>query len=251
MGSKMMGTCAVLAFRAPRRRIVRSAAILPTFSGASSLVKVRATLIPVVALHRAIGSLRDRDRCHGTIRSAVFADETVRVGENFVSGGGVEGSAFGVFDAGIEVERGLFGAAGVVDAIGSGKRIDIFVIEGEVPLKLAELIGGGDTAEGIFGGDLGEFERGVHHAVEAGFGEIAGVGAGGALSEEDADSDGFGAGFFQSLGLAEADEGGEFVTFADDAFGGGGTSGHGAADDVGGDFAKVGGQFGGASFEFS
>ena len=170
----------------------------------------------------------------------VFADEAVRVGENFVSGGGVEGSAFGILDAGIEIERGLFGAAGVVDAVGAGERVNVFVVEIEIALKLAELIGGGDSTEGIFGGDLRQFESGVHHAVEAGFGEIAGVGAGGALSEEDADSDGLGAGFFQGLGLAEADERGEFVAFADDAFGGGGASGHGAADDVGGDFAEVG-----------
>ena len=43
MGSKTIGTCAVFALRAPRRRSVRSAAILPTFSGASSLFSVRAT----------------------------------------------------------------------------------------------------------------------------------------------------------------------------------------------------------------
>ena len=110
------------------------------------------------------------------------------------------------------------------------------------------MVGVGDSAEGIFGGDLREFEGGLHHAVEAGFGEIAGVGAGGALSEEDADSDGLGAGFFQGFDLAEADERGEFVAFADDAFGGGGAACHGAGDDVGGDFAEVGCEF--RVFEF-
>ena len=74
---------------------------------------------------------------------------------------------------------------------------------------------------------------------------------GGALSEEDADADGFRAGFFQGLDLAEADESGEFVAFADDAFGGGGASGHGASDDVLGDFAEVGFEFRVSSFEFS
>ena len=55
-------------------------------------------------------------------------------------------------------------------------------------------------------------------------GEIAGMSAGGALSEEHAHADGTRAGFLQRLDLAEADEGGEFVAFADDAFGGGGAT---------------------------
>ena len=40
------------------------------------------------------------------------------------------------------------------------------------------------------------------------------------------------AGFFQGFDLAQANQGGEFIAFADDAFGGGGAAGHGAADDV-------------------
>ena len=100
--------------------------------------------------------------------------------------------------------------------------------------------GFGNSAEGIFRSDLREFERGLDHAVEAGAGEVAGVGAGGALAEEDADADGARAGFFQGFDLAEADERGEFVAFADYAFGGGGAAGHGAADDVRGELAKIG-----------
>ena len=40
------------------------------------------------------------------------------------------------------------------------------------------------------------------------------------------------AGFFQGFDLAEAHERGEFVAFADHAFGGSRAAGHGAADDV-------------------
>ena len=127
---------------------------------------------------------------------------------------------------------------------GAGKRVDVFVIEIEIAAELAKLTARGDSAEGIFGGDLGEFESGLHHAVEASAGEVAGVGAGGALSEEDAHADGLRAGFFQGLDLAEADERGEFVAFADDAFGGGGAAFHGAGDDVLGDVAQVSFGFG-------
>ncbi len=62
---------------------------------------------------------------------------------------------------------------------------------------------------------------------------------GGALSEEDADSDRFGAGFLQGFNLAEADKRGKFVAFADDAFGGGGSAFHGTGDDVLRDFFQV------------
>ena len=47
-----------------------------------------------------------------------------------------------------------------------------------------------------------------------------------------AHADGARAGFFQCFDLAQANQRGEFVAFADYAFGGGGASGHGAADDV-------------------
>ena len=202
---------------------------------------------PVIALHRAIVGLRDGNGGDGAVGAAVFADESVGVGEDFVAGGGVEGSAFGVFDARVEIEGGFFGAAGIVDAIGAGERVDVFVIEIEVGGELAELGGLGDASEGIFGGDLGKLESGVHHAVEAGRRKVTGEGAGGALAAEDADSDGAGAGFFQGLDLAEADERGEFIAFADDAFGGSGASVHGLADDVLGEGAEVGFECGVAS----
>ena len=55
-------------------------------------------------------------------------------------------------------------------------------------------------------------------------------------------------GLLQSLDLAQADESGKFIALADDAFGGGGASGHGAADDVLGHFAEIGFQFLGSGF---
>src|SRR5262249_27816094 len=96
-----------------------------------------------------------------------FADKAVRVGENFASGSGVERATFGVLDARIEVECGFFGAARVLDALGSGQRVDIFVEKVEIAGELAELVGLGDAAERIFGGDLRKLERGLEHAVEA------------------------------------------------------------------------------------
>ena len=112
----------------------------------------------------------------------------MRVGEDLASGGGIERSAFRVLDARIEVERGFFRAAGVVDAVGAGERVDVFVIEIKIAGKLAELIGRGDPPEGIFRCNLRELQRGLQHAVEAGFGEIARISRGTALSKEDTDS---------------------------------------------------------------
>src|SRR5580693_5432462 len=107
-----------------------------------------------------------------------------------MAGGGVERSAVGILDAGIEVERSLFGTAGVVDAVRARERVDIFVVEIEIAGELAELRGFGDSAERIFRGDLREFQSGLHHAVEAVTGEVAGVGAGGTLAIEYAHADG-------------------------------------------------------------
>ena len=91
----------------------------------------------------------------------------------------------------------------------------------------------------IFRRDLRKLQRGLHHAVEALRGEIAGVGAGRALAIKHAHADGSRSGFFQRFDLAEAHQRGEFIAFADYAFGGGGAAIHGAADDVLGEIAEV------------
>ena len=83
----------------------------------------------------------------------------------------------------------------------------------------------------VFGGDLRQGERGRDQGVEALAREVAGVGGGGALAEEDTQADGFGARFLQSLYIAHADEGGEFRAVADDGFGSGGAGLHGGGDD--------------------
>ncbi len=83
--------------------------------------------------------LGDGDGSNGAIGAAVFAEETVGVGQNFVSGGGVEGSAVGVLETRVEIERGFFGAAGVVDALGAGERVDVFVVEIERAGKLSRV----------------------------------------------------------------------------------------------------------------
>ena len=175
----------------------------------------------------------------------------MRVGENFVSGGGVERSAFAVLDARIKIKRGFFRATRVIDAIGAGQRINIFVIEIEVAGNRTELRRLGDAAKRIFRGDFRQFQRRLHHAVEACAGKIAGVGAGRALSEEHAHANRLRSGFFQSLDLAETYQRGEFIAFADHAFGGGGATGHGAADDILRDFAEIGFSFRASSFELS
>ena len=82
---------------------------------------------PVVALHGAVFRLRDGHGGDRTIRAAVLADESVGVGQDFVAGGGVERSAFGILDARVVVERGFLGAAGVVDALFAGQRVHVGV----------------------------------------------------------------------------------------------------------------------------
>ena len=175
----------------------------------------------------------------------------MRVGQDFVAGGGVERAAFGILDARVVVERGFLGAAGVVDALFAGKRVDVGGVEIEIARERAELRGLGNAAEGIFRGDFGQLQRGLQHAVESFAGEVAGIRAGGTLAVKDAHADGARAGFFQRFDLAEADERGEFVAFADYAFGGGGAAGHGAADDVLREFAKISFQFLVSSFQLS
>ena len=58
--------------------------------GRLQLLQAARHRIPVIALHAAVFRLRDGNRRNRTIRPPVFADESVRVRENFVPGGGVE-----------------------------------------------------------------------------------------------------------------------------------------------------------------
>ena len=233
-----MGTCGGLCLARAQAAQRALGGDLSDFLGRIQLLERARDRVPVVALHGAIFRLRNGDGRHRAVGASIFADESVRVREDFVSGSGVERSAFAVLDARIEIERGFFRATRVVDAIGAGQGVDVFVIEIEIAGNRTELRRLGDSAERIFRGDLRQFQRRLHHAIEACAGKIAGVGAGRALSEEHAHANRLRSGFFQSLDLAETDERGEFIAFADHAFGGSSATGHGAADDILRDFRR-------------
>ena len=139
MGSKTIGTCAVLAFRAPKRRKRAFGSDFADMLGGIEAAQLARDREPVIALHRAVFSLRNGDGGNRTIRPPVFADEAVRVGEDFVPSGGIERSAVRVLDARVEIERGFFGAARVVDAFFAGQRIDVGGIKIEIAGKLSRV----------------------------------------------------------------------------------------------------------------
>ncbi len=125
------------------------------------------------------------------------------------------------------------------------------MVEIEIARERAKLRSLGNPAERIFRGNLCQLQRGFHHALETLAGKVAGVGAGSALPEENPHPDGLRARLFQSFDLAEANQGGEFVAFANHAFGGSGAAVHGAAHDVLGEIAQVSFNFGTSSFNLS
>ena len=91
---------------------------------------------------------RDGHGGNRAVGAPVFAHKAVRVGQHLASGGGVEGAAFGVLDARVEVERGPLGPAGIVDALGGGQRVDVVVIEIEVAGERSQLRASGRPASG-------------------------------------------------------------------------------------------------------
>src|ERR1700686_1386121 len=88
--------------------------------------------IPVIALHGAVLVLCDGDSRDRTVRSPVFADKAVRIRQNFSAGSGVKRSAVRVLDARVDIERSLLGAARVLNALGTGQRVNVLVIELQV-----------------------------------------------------------------------------------------------------------------------
>ena len=112
-------------------------------------------------------------------------------------GGGIEVAAGGVLDAGVDGEGGGLAAAGDLDALGGRKVMDIVEVEGEIGairgMVLAELAGVGEAGEGVFAGDAGEVERGLHEAVEGVGGEVRRGDAGDAEAAKDAQAEGAGA----------------------------------------------------------
>src|ERR1700733_11306008 len=175
----------------------------------------------------------------------------MRVSQNFVAGGGVKRSAFRILDARVEIKRRFFGAAGVVEGIRAGPGINILVIKVEVTGERAQLRGFRNPAKWIFRCDLRKLQRGLHHPVEAGAGEITGVGAGSTLAIKHAHANRSRTGFFQRFDLAETDQRGEFIAFAHYALGNRGAAVHGTADDVLRNLAKISFQFRVSGFELS
>jgi hypothetical protein len=149
-----------------------------------------------------------------------------------VTGSGIERAAVRILDARIGIERGLFCAASIFDAIGTRQRVDILRIEIKIAGNGSQMFLLGDSGEWIFGSDLRQLKSGTEHAVEATAGEVAGMSAGGTLAEEHAHANGFRSGFFLGFDLPEAHQRRKFVAFADDALGGAGAVLHGAADYV-------------------
>ena len=195
--------------------------------------------VPVVALHLAVFRLRDGDSGDRGVGTAVVADEATGVGKYLASSGGVEASSVTVLDAGIGGERGGLGAAGVVDALIAGKRVDVFVVKVEI---LGELTKGGcfrESGEWVLGGNAGESNGSGDKMFDAFGAQVAGRGACGALTEEDAKADSTGSGFLESVDLAKANESGKFIALANDDFGVGGSGAHGFGDDVGGELVQV------------
>ena len=75
--------------------------------------------------------------------------------------------AFGVGDARIAVERGFFGALGLVDFERRFELRDVVVVELQVAGERAEFGGIGQAGVRIFGGDFGQFDGRLHHVRDA------------------------------------------------------------------------------------
>ena len=165
----------------------------------------------------------------------------MRVGQHFAAGSSVERAAFGVLDARVSVERGFFGATGIVNALGARERVDVLVIEIEIAGERSEFVGFRYAGVRVFGSDFRQFERRLQHSFDASRRKIARVRGRRAFSEEDAHADGSRSCFFQRFDLSEADDGGEFIALADDALGGRGAALHGATDHISSMGLKVGG----------
>ena len=185
--------------------------------------------VPVVALHVAVGVLRDGRGGEAAVAAAVLAGEAAGVDHDAVGGGGVEVCAAGVLDAGIEGHGGGLAAAGDLDALGGGhagrRRRSRGAEVGGVVLS-RRLTRSGRPAKGSAAGDFGELDGAGDEALDAVGREVGGGGAGGALTAvaakktrrpraREPDS-------VSCLDLAEADVDGELFALEADGFGVGG-----------------------------
>ncbi len=161
--------------------------------------------IPEIALHSALLTfvLRDRHSGNRAVRSAIFADEPVGVGEDLPAGRRIERSSVRILDARVRVKRRFLRPACIVDTLGARQRVNILVIKIKVAGKRSQFCRLGNSSERVFRADLCQFERGLQHALDAGGGKVARISAGRTLSEEDADANGARARLFQGFDLTE------------------------------------------------
>src|SRR5215470_18929972 len=119
----------------------------------------------------------------------------MRIRQHFVPGGRVERSAFGIFDAGVKVQRRSFSPAGIFDSLSTRKGVNILVVEIKLGGERTKLRGLRNAAKGVFGSDLCQCKGRIEHAIEAFAREITGVRAGRTLAKEDSNTDCAGSGF--------------------------------------------------------
>ncbi len=157
---------------------------------------------------------------------------------------------FGVNNPAIGIEGRLLGTARIVNAVGRGKRIDIVVIKVEIALQFAQLCRLRNSCERIFAGDFGQRQRRIYQLLQAFRGQIAGVGAGSTLSEENSHSNGLRSGLLERFYFAQTHDRGEFAAVHGHGFRGGGSALHGAADNIVGNFLQIGRAGLGSDFAF-
>jgi len=92
------------------------------------------------------------------------------------------------------------------------------VVQAQIIVKLAIFARVGKAGEGIFRRNLCERERSGNEVLDAFRREVAGRGAGDALTNEDTQANAARARFLEGFDLAQTDRGREFVAFADDDF---------------------------------
>ena len=193
--------------------------------------------------HAAIGFVGDGLGGEAAVAAAILACKAARVHQDLVRGCSVVVASAGVLDAGVEGEGGCLDGAGDLDSFGGRLKVDVVEVEALVGgVVLAEVGGVGKSGEGVLAGDAGEGDGAFDEAVARLSREKSEErGAGGSLSDEDAQADGAGAGLLERLDLAETDEGGELIALVDDGFGVGGPGAEGAGEDIGGELLEVGG----------
>jgi len=171
-----------LTLRAPSRRSVRRAASFPLVPpNRASPGCAPPNTSNRAACRRSRPARWAQPKPNNT--TAGIRRQSMRIRQHFSARGRVERSALRVFNARIGVHRRLFGAPRILDSLGSGKGINVFVIKMEVARKRSELAARGFPRTDPRT-DLRQFQRRLQHALDSGSGKIARIRAGRALPEE-------------------------------------------------------------------